>query len=208
MYLKFLLILFILAAGIHSPAQAQEKPAAAPLKVDMLDDAAISKIEKSSEPSSQHQLLSTLKGSWYYEIQYWSKGGADPQVSTGTVKNDMVLGGRFLLSKTSLILNVGGQNIPYEAWSLLGYDTASQAFTSVWADTMHTNLATGSGTFNESSNTIEEKGSFTNPLTGKKLNYRSELQFIDGGAHKRTFFIPNAAGKEFKVIEITFERRQ
>lgn len=206
-YFTALLAVLVLTGGISSRGYAEEKLKAAPMRVEMLDDAVMEKLEKAAESSQQHQLLSTLEGTWYYEVLYWAKEGADPQTSSGTFRNEMILNGRFLHGKTSLILNVGGQNIPYEGWGMLGYDAAEKAFTSVWADSMHTGIITGSGQYNEKLKTIEEKGFFTHPLIAGKLAYRSDLQFIDDQTYKRTFFITGKSGKEFKVLEINFEKR-
>ena len=198
--------LFILT-GISSFGHAEDKSKATTAKIEMLDDEVMEKLTKAAEPTEQHQLLSALAGRWYYEVRYWTKEGADPQISTGITTNEMILGGRYLLTKTSLILNVGGQNIPYEGHGMLGYNPVENTFTSVWADSMHTGFVTSNGQYNEKSKTIEEKGSFTHPLMAGRQAYRSTLQFTDDGTYKRTFFITGKSGREFKAVEITYERR-
>lgn len=198
------LFLFMVCASLE--VYAEEKTSTTP-QIEMLSDAVMDKLEKASETPEQSQLLLPLAGSWYYELKYWTKAGAEPQVSTGIATNEMILGGRYLQTKTNLILNIGGQNIPYEGWGILGYDVAKKSYTSVWADTMHTGTITGSGKYNEKLKTIEQKGFFTHPLVAKEQAYRSDLQFTDDGAHKRTFFMTGTSGKEFKVMEITFEKR-
>lgn len=198
--------LLVLTAGISSEAHAEKKAAPTP-QIEMLDDATIEKLAPLGELSEHHQLLAPLAGTWYYEMRYWSKEGAEPQISTGTATNKIILGGKYLLSKTSLILNAGGQNIPYEGLGMLGYDTNKKAFTSVWADSMHTGIITGSGHYDEKLNAIEEKGMFKNPLDAKERPYRSILQFADNGTYKRTFYTVGKSGKEFKIVEVTFERR-
>ncbi len=200
------LALFVLAAGISTESHAEEKTATIP-HIEMLDDATIEKLTTSGALSEQHQLLVPLAGVWYYELKYWTKEGEDPQISTGIATNEMILGGKYLLSKTSLILNIGGQNIPYEGWEMLGYDKNKKAFAFVRADSMHDGIITGSGLYDEKLNTIEEKGMFKNPLDAKERVYRSILQFSDDGTYKRTFFITGKSGKEFQVLEVTFERR-
>lgn len=146
-------------------------------------------------------------GTWYYDLKYWAKEGAAPQVSSGTMINEIALGERFLSSKTALILNIGGQNIPYEAVGFLGYDTAKKAYISVWLDTMRTGVMTGEGQYNEEKRTITEKGSFRHPLIEKEQAYRSEVQFIDDNTHKRTIFLIGRSKADFKVIEMEFQRR-
>lgn len=202
-----LLFLAVFVCGAMA-AQAQEKTEARkPPEVRILENAVIDKLAKSAEPAEQQQLLAGLEGKWYYDLKYWDKEGAEPQTSSGMMVNQMVLGGLFLQSETTLLLNIGGQNISYAGRGMLGYDAAKKAYTSVWADNMNTGIITGTGTYDEKLNAIEEKGVFMNPLIGKERAYRSVLQLSDDGTYKRTLFIAGDSGKEFKAIEITFERR-
>lgn len=200
------LALLVLAAGVSAESRAEGEAAATPY-IEMLDDVTMEKLLPSSELSDQRQLLLPLAGNWYYELKYWTREGAEPQISTGTAKNEIILGGVYLLSRTSLILNVGGQNIPYEIWEMLGYDKSKKTFASVRADSIHDGLVTGDGLYNEKLNVIEEKGNFKSPLDVKARPYRSVLHFADDGTYKRTFFITGKSGKEFQIIEINFERR-
>ena len=200
------LALLVLAVGISAESHAEEKAAAMP-QIEMLDDATIKKLTTSGALSEQHQLLIPLAGTWYYELKYWAKEGAEPQVSTGTAKNEIILGGRYLLSKTSLILNIGGQSIPYESWEMLGYDKGKKTFTTVRADTIHDGSIIGSGIYDEKLNVIEEKGSFKSPLDMKTRSYRSVLEWVDDETYKRKIFITGKSGNEYQVIEIIYERR-
>ena len=198
--------LFAFAAGNIPEVYAEEK-AATPPQIEMLDDSVLEKLVKASEISEQDQLLAPLEGTWYYEIKYWTKDGAEPQISSGTAKSELILNGKYLHTQTNLILNIGGQNIPYGGWGLLGYDAAKKSYSSIWADNLHTGFITGSGLYNEKLNAIEEKGGFKNPLDAKERSYRSVLQFIDGETYTQTFFVTEKSKKEFKALEITFERR-
>lgn len=205
-YLAILLSLLVFATMTSWEARAEEK-AAVSASIEMLDDATMEKLAASGELSDQQQLLASLTGTWYYELKYWTNEGTAPQISTGTATNEMILGKKYLLSKTSVILNIGGQNIPYESWETIGYDKDKKAFASVKADSMHDGFITGSGQYDEKLNAIEEKGIFKDPLDAKARSYRSILQWNDDGTYKRTFFTTGKSGKEFQVIEINFERR-
>jgi hypothetical protein len=206
-YFTALLAFFVLIGGVVSDGYAEEKIRTAP-RVGMLDDATMGKLSKLGAPSEQHHILSALIGAWDYDLKYWEKKDSEPQLSTGTIVNEMILGGRFLSGKTNVILNIGGQNIHYEGWSILGYDTIKKAYTSVLVDTMRTGMITGAAQYNEKLKTLEEKGHFTHPLMDKERAYRSELQFTSDDTHKRTVFITDKSGKEFKVLEIEFRRRR
>jgi hypothetical protein len=199
--------LIVMCLGFAAPAHAKGKPGDMP-RVEKLDHATMEKLRTLAEPAEQDRLLSSLTGTWDYTLKYQANEDADPQISSGAMTNEMAVGGRFLSSKTALILNVGEQNIPYEGWGLLGYDAAKGVFTSVWADTMHTSVITGAGKYNEKLKTIEEKGRFTLPLSGKEQAYRSELQWTGGDSYRRTLYMTGASGSEFKVVDIEFKKRK
>lgn len=202
-----ILMLAVMCLFMAAPAQAAENTGGIP-RVEKLDDTSVKKLRQLAEPTAQHQMLSSLAGTWNYIAAFKPSEDADPQTSAGAMTNEMVVGGRFLSSKTSLILNVGEQNIPYEGWGLLGYDSANGVFTSVWADTMHSNVIEGAGKYNEKQKTIEEKGRFTLPLSGKEQAYRAELQWEGDDAYRRTIYITGASGREFKLVDIEFKRRK
>ncbi len=202
---NFLIALFVLVTHpVIVYAESLENKAA---EIEMLDDVTIAKLLPSGDLSDQQQLLTSLAGTWYYELKYWAKEGGEPQISSGTAKNESILGGKYLISKSSLILNIGGQNIPYESWEMLGYDVNKKAFTSVRADSMHDGFVTGSGLYNERLNAIQEKGIFKSPLDAKERSYRSVLYFTNEGAYKKEYFIIKELKREFKAVEINFERR-
>ena len=206
-YFTVLLALFVLIGGISSDGYAAEKNRTT-LRLEIVDDATMEKLSKLGGPSEQHRILSALIGAWDYDLKYWEKKDSEPQLSTGTIVNEMILGGRFLSSKTNVILNIGGQNIPYEGWSIIGYDTIKKVYTSVLVDTMRTGMMIGTAQYNEKLKTLEEKGHFTHPLIDKERAYRSELQFTTDDTYERTVFITDSSGKEFKVLKIEFRRQR
>lgn len=206
-YISVFIATVILMGAMASGGYAREQSKTAPA-VQMLDDKIIKQLEESGAPAQEHLMLSALAGTWYYTVKYWTdEKTAEPQISSGLMTNKMALNDRFLHSETHLILNIGGQNIPYEGWGMLGYDTEEKVYTSVWFDNMRTGIMTGKGSYNEERKTIEEKGSFTHPLLKGAQTYRAVLQFIDEESYKRTLFITNKSKKEFKVLEIELSRR-
>ncbi|OIN85547.1 MAG: hypothetical protein AUJ12_09030 [Alphaproteobacteria bacterium CG1_02_46_17] len=199
--------LFFLMITFISHAYAEEKHVTAP-RIEMLGDDTMKKLLQYGESTEQRQMLTSLVGEWDYDLKYWTNKNSEPQFSTGSVVNEMILGDRFLSSKTSVILNIGGQSIPYEGWGVLGYDTTKNAYTSVWVDTLSTGTTVGIGQYNKKTNTLEEKGRFTFPLLKNEQEYRSELELTNDETHKKSIFISDNSGKEFKVLELEFRRKR
>lgn len=207
-YMTALLAFLVLMGGTVPVGYAEEKAKSTPPHLEMLDHATMEKLAKLGAASEQNRILAKLIGAWDFDLKYWANKDSELQLSTGTVVNEMVLGDRFLSSKIVVMLNIGGENIPYEGWNIQGYDTIKKAYTSVLVDTMGTGMMTGAGQYNEKLKTIEEKGSFTHPLIDKQRKYRSELQFTSDDTYKQTLFIPDNSGKEFKVLEIEYRRQR
>lgn len=207
-----LLALFVLIGALASTGcdaeenRSSKNSPASQAEIQFLGDATMDKLAQTATASEHHRIFTELVGQWDYELKFWSGRDAKPQKSRGTMDNKLELSDRYLFGTTVVILNIGGQIIPYEGRYTLGYDAGKNAYTSALADTMHPGMLRGTGTYDAERNILEEKGSFTHPLTGKASAYRSELRFNEEGGHTRSVFIPDASGKEFKVLEMAFSR--
>lgn len=204
---SLLLMMPFLMGGFVSDGYAAEKAKISP-HIEFLDKETMQKLAKPGTAlEDPHHILPMLMGAWDFDLKYWSGKDDGAQTSTGTVTNETVMGGRFLSGKANIILNIGGQNIPYEGWTLFGYDGVRKQYTSVLLDSLYAGMTVGSGQYNEKTKTLEEKGSFADPVTGKERTYRSELQFVNADSFKRTVYVSGASG-EFKVLEMDFRRKR
>lgn len=206
-YFAVLSVSLILIGGMLS-AHAEDKPAAAK-SIELLDKATMDKLAQLQEAPEQNRILAPLIGEWHYDLNYWATEDSEPQLSSGVIVNEMLFNNRFLLSKASAILNIGGENIGHQSWSILGYDPAKELFTSTLIDTLHKGMISGTAQYNAERKTLEEEGSFIHPLTGKEMAYRAELEFTSDDTHKRTIFIADDKGKEFKkIFELNFRKQK
>jgi hypothetical protein len=78
----------------------------APAQEMILDARTMEQLVMLSTPGEKHETLTALSGTWYYTAKFWDGNNAEPHVSSGSIANEMILGGRFLLSRTSLLLNI------------------------------------------------------------------------------------------------------
>lgn len=97
-FLFILLMLFVFLSISTAKAQAQDKEKSLP-QVEIIDDSLMEKLAKLQEPSEQQKMLSALAGTWYYTLKYWDKDGAELQISTGIITNEMLVNGRYLLGR-------------------------------------------------------------------------------------------------------------
>lgn len=85
-------------------------------------------------PGDVHKMMAKYNGEWNEEVTMWMAPGAPPTVSKATAKNEMIMGGRYQLSKSTG--NMMG--MPFEGMSTVGYDNAKKQFTSTWIDNFGT----------------------------------------------------------------------
>lgn len=207
-YVAALLLILVLTGGILAGFAAEKTEPSPYARIEILDHAAMEKLAKRGAASEQSHILASLIGEWNYDLRFWAKKGAEPQLSTGSIANEMIFNHRFLFSETNVILNIGGQNIHYKGKGFIGYDTIKNVFQLVWLDSIHTGMTIGTGTYDEKRNVLEEKGHFTNPLLDGEREYRSEIQFTSSESYKITIYLTDSTGQEYKAIEIEFRRKR
>ena len=153
-------------------------------------------------PGDVHKMIAKDDGQWVEEITTWMAPGAPPTKSSAIAENKMVLGGRFQQSTH----HGSFMDMPFEGMSTLGYDNVKKIFQITWADNMGTGLMYMEGPWDDATKTIHLKGKTTDPVTGKDINVRETVKFIDENTQKVEMF-STQNGKEFKMMEINLKRK-
>ncbi len=130
-------------------------------------------------PSEMHQMLAKADGKWNEEITMWADADAPPQTMNSSCVNKMILGGRYQESISSGSFN----GMPFEGKSVSGWDNARKVFVSTWIDNFGTGIIYMEGPWNAKTKTIEMKGNMTEPMSGKSVQIRETMQFIDDDTH-------------------------
>jgi Protein of unknown function (DUF1579) len=154
-------------------------------------------------PGEVHKMMSQSNGEWNEEITMWMDPKTPPTKATATSKSEMIMGGRYQLSKTTG--NMMG--MPFEGMSLVGYDNAKKIFTYTWIDNFGTGTATMEGTWNDQTKSITLKGKMVDPMTGKEVWARQVMKFIDNDTQEIEMY-DNKNGTETKTMEIKASRKK
>ncbi len=153
-------------------------------------------------PGEQHKMLARSTGTWNEDITMWMAEGAPAQKSTAVAENKMIMNGLYQQST-----HKGNfEGMPFEGLSTVGYDNARKIYMSTWIDNMGTSIAYMEGKWNEATKTVEFKGTQTNPMTGKTMNARETIKFIDDNNQYLEMF-QTENGKERKTMEIKLSRK-
>lgn len=153
-------------------------------------------------PGKMHEMLASANGEWNSKLTFWMTPDAEPEVSTSSCTNEMILGGRY--QKSTHYGEMWG--MPFEGMSLLGYDNASETFYSIWIDNMGTGMMMSKGKFNEETGKTVMEGTYVDPMTGKEEPFKQTFQFVDDNKHVFEMFM-YYEGKEFKSMEIEYTRK-
>src|ERR1039457_5265326 len=83
-------------------------------------------------PGDYHKRMAKAVGDWTAKFQFWMAPDNQPMETNGTVKAEMILGGRYLQMKYSTVI----MGMPFEGISTDGYDNARKASFRIWVVTM------------------------------------------------------------------------
>jgi hypothetical protein len=126
---------------------------------------------------------------------------AEALVTEGTATSEMIMGGRYLKTIHSGTM----MGMPFEGLNLQGFDNATKKFTSVWFDNLGTGISVSTGIYEEERNSIFFTGSMVDPISGKDVQYKQVVKFIDDNNQIFEMYT-EYEGKEFKSMEVEVTR--
>ena len=158
---------------------------------------------KLGTPGAQHRLLASMAGSWDTKIRSWMEPGTLPMESTGTSEQKMILGRRFLQQEFTGEM-MGGT---FTGIGVTGYDNHTKKYVSTWMDSMGTGIFFFEGTGSADGKTITQESRYDDPIKGP-MKWRSVTKIVDANTHVFEMFGTDKSGKEEKMMEITYTRKQ
>ena len=159
--------------------------------------------KKLSVPGEPHQQLASLAGSWTTTTKEWMDPNKPPMESTGSVEMKTLLDGRFL--QQEFTGEMMGQ--PYSGIGISGYDNLRKRYVSTWIDSMGTGIFVMEGTASADGKTITLKGQHDVP-GGGHMTHRALWKLIDANTQTFEMYGTHEHGKEMKVMEILYSRKQ
>jgi hypothetical protein len=154
-------------------------------------------------PGEPHKLLASLAGSWTTTTKEWMEPGKPPTESTGSAEMKMLLDGRFLQQDYNSVMM--GQ--PYSGIGLSAYDNLRKRYVSTWIDSMGTGIFVMEGTASADGKTITLRGQHNEP-GGGVMTHRAIWKIADNNNQTFEMYGTHKHGKEMKMMEITYTRKQ
>ena len=169
-------------------------------------DAMMQAWAKMAQPGEFHKYLKPLVGAWGLSVEWRMSPSDEFETHKGTCVYKWILGGRFLLEKVKgEAMEEGGEL--FEGMGITGYDNQNKQYTSIWIDNMSTTTYVSTGTCDESGKVFTFYGEETDPMTGQKIKTKSVLRIVSSNKLVCEMYRPGPDGKEFKSMEITYQRK-
>lgn len=170
-------------------------------KLDPATEAQMAEMMKYANPGPQHEKLKAMVGTWDATVKSWT-GSPEPMVSTGTMKNEMMLGGRLLESKFS----GKWMDQSFDGYGLTGYDIKAGKLKSFWTDTMSTAWMVFDGGMSADGMELTSAGTMDG-MDGKPMQVRTVTKVEGADKHVYTMY-GQVQGKEMPMMEITYNRKK
>lgn len=189
------LCMMLAAAG----ATAREKQAKKPMD----PQAMMELYTKLATPGEPHQLFATLAGSWTVKSREWMEPGKPPAESTGSAEMKMLLDGRFLYQE----FNGSMMGKPFSGIGIDGYDNLRKKYVTAWMDNMGTGIFLMEGTASADGKTITLRGKHEEP-GGGYMTHRAVWKIVDSNHQSFDMYGAHHGGKEMKMLELTYTRKE
>ena len=182
------------------PVAAQQGEA--PPEMSPEEAAATAAWEAAATPGPEHERLAGMAGEWALTVSMWMQPGAEPVVSQATASRRMILGGRYLEEEVTGEF-MGTQ---FVGRGLSGYDNVTGRHWGTWVDSASTALMESNGTWDEATSSLVMEGSYSDPMTGARVPFRSVLKVVSPDEEVYTSW-ETRDGQEVKTMEIVSRRK-
>ena len=155
-------------------------------------------------PGEYHKRMAKAVGDWTAKSQFWMAPDTQPMETNGTVKAEMILGGRYLQMKYSTVI----MGMPFEGISTDGYDNGRKVFFNIWVDNMGTGVMYSEGVYDGNTKQTVYTGKVFDPTLGKEVPFREVIQMVDDTHMVMERYFPNSKdGKEFKAMRLEYVKK-
>jgi len=179
------------------------------LSVLLLTYAAFQTVRAQQEEEAQlpmatdaHKLFHKDVGTWDATLKVFPGEGAEPMVSKGTEKNELLPGGMWLVSRFEGRV-VG---VPFTGVGTFGYDPVEKKYVGTWIDSMSPHLTVVKGDYDPATKTMTCTAEGRDFESGEVMTSKHISRYVDDDT--RTFEIRAAKdGEERTMLEIQYKRR-
>ncbi len=164
----------------------------------------MAQMQKLAAPGEMHELLATMVGEWELVMEMTMSPDAEPTVSSGHARMEMVLGGRYLREQLSGDI----MGMKFQGINHIGWDNHREEFHSTWIDTGSTWPTVSTGSYDEETRTLTTTGLMRDvaDLEGRAFRHTLTWESPDRAVARMYDTIPPMG--EVQVMTITYTRKK
>ena len=178
--------------------------APSPEELKMLEEMA-----KMGQPGEHHKALAALAGKWTSTGKYKMAPEQPWKEFKSAAEFTAMFDGRFVTQKVKgdpFEMPGMPPQPPFEGFGVLGYDNGTKKHTSFWMDNMGTMMMIAEGTCSANCKEITMDGTMNDCMTGQPSHVKTVYKFDGNDKFTLSMFGPDATGKDFLSMEITYNR--
>ncbi len=157
---------------------------------------------KHAEPAKHHDFLKGFAGTWAVRAKAWPTPDAAPVESESVSRNEMILGGRFLLERIEGAY-LGSQ---IETMQILGYDNFKKVFDFTSISSMGTATYRATGALDETGRVLTLVGEIDDPMGKRPVRY--VYRVADTDHYFLTAYNTLPDGREVVAVETSYLRKK
>lgn len=150
------------------------------------------------KPGPEHEVIAQLEGTWDAAFEIMG------QTSHGTMKNEMAMGGLWLVQDYEG--EMMGQG--FTGLGLLGYDPQKKLYLGTWVDSMTTSMSLAEGMYDKAKKELVLSMEGPNPMTGETVVMRQITRFKDKDHWEFAMAAPGPDGKYVDSFVIEYTRKK
>ena len=158
---------------------------------------------KYTAPGPRHRELEAFAGSWTTRTRVRENPDGQPLDFPGSAEYRMILGGRFLQLESRLVMN----DVENHGLGLFGYDAFKEKYSFYFIHDGETQALYGLGDRDSTAMAITFDVAMDMPRSGERAKpIRAVLRRVSAGKHVFEMYEKYVDGREWKVLEISYER--
>lgn len=155
-------------------------------------------------PGPNHDYFKDFVGKWDVKTTAWMAPGAEPMVTDGHSESELVLGGRFLMTRFSGTMF--GQ--PFEGVQIDGYDNLKKKYGTLWLDNWSTGFYSLEGERDTTTGVLTMTADWPDPMSGSSVKVRGVTTWKSADEYVYEMYMTPSGAQEFKSMQNVMTRKK
>lgn len=155
-------------------------------------------------PGPMHEHFRPLVGTWLAVGRAFCDPQGPPQESTGTMRTDLLMGGRYLHSTYT----DNSKQHPFSGILILAYNNILGRYESTWIDSMSTGVMFSTGSADPMGRVFTLIAEVPDPATGMSRRIKSVTSIINHDRNTYHMYEIMPGGSERMTLDVVYTRKR